>query len=198
MLSIQKVNGNFYGIVIAKLKWCVACPCQSNLDKRTQRDWKRPIGMNRLGALCYARAGVICSRIIFLLPPKMTQTSERETVVSAIRSVITLNGDAGASNQSLNTLLEAVSEEEKSTVFDKFCCEIMATIHRCFHFSKVMPQLAKKGSYVEIFTRQDCTLFHWCGSHLHLQLDLRTWTPTTYKQLVVSFFNVAWRSFLRC
>ena len=74
----------------------------------------------------------------------MSKVSERDTVLRAINAVVRLNTDAGTSCESLSAVLKLASEERRRHAFDKFCCEIMATIHGCFiHFGKVQPHLAK-------------------------------------------------------
>ena len=63
----------------------------------------------------------------------------------ALNAVIALNGEAGASNDSLEAMLTGVLEGRGKAAFDCFCRDIMSCIHGCFqHFNKVLPQLAKK------------------------------------------------------
>ena len=76
------------------------------------------------------------------------EAKRKGIVLSAIQTVVELNGEAGASNESLNALLRAVSEEKGKPAFHKFFMDIMALVHRCFtHFSSVMPKLAKARTY---------------------------------------------------
>ncbi len=70
--------------------------------------------------------------------------TEREVVLRAIQAVMTLNNEAGTSNDSLAALLKVSEVERDRPSFDKFCRDVMASIHKCFtHFSTIMPQLAK-------------------------------------------------------
>ena len=76
--------------------------------------------------------------------------SEKEVVLTAIDSAMTLNSEVGASNESLNALVKAVAEEKWRPAFEKFCTEITAAVHGCFsHFSTVMPHLAKVRAHKE-------------------------------------------------
>ncbi len=73
--------------------------------------------------------------------------SDRETVLSAIESVMFLNEEAGVNNESL-VLVRAVSEGRQKADFDLFCKDIMMCIHKSFrHFERVLPHLAKERAH---------------------------------------------------
>ena len=93
--------------------------------------------------LCARISRAIASAVssFFLLVLKMC---EKEAVLSALNAIMALNGEAGASNDSLEAMLTGVLEGRGKAAFDCFCRDIMSCIHGCFrHFNKVLPQLAK-------------------------------------------------------
>ncbi len=85
----------------------------------------------------------------------MNGVSEKEAVLAAINSVITLNREAGVSVDSLANMLRIASEERTKVLFVKFCKDIASCIHHCFqHFSSVMPSLAKVRAHREFHQKR--------------------------------------------
>ena len=105
---------------------------------------------------------------------EMSGDADKEIVLSAIKAVMALNREAGASNESLAAMLK-VSEERRKTAFEKFCTDIMSCIYGCFgHFTKVMPQLANVRAHKE-FHKARITLIPaiWqsftCTAKIHVE-----------------------------
>lgn len=74
----------------------------------------------------------------------MNTESDHRIVIAAIHSVLALNAEVGASNHSLEMLLQEASKDSGKGVFEKFCSELMAVIRHCFaNFERVRPHLAK-------------------------------------------------------
>ena len=118
-----------------------------------------------------SRAIALAVASFFLLVLKMC---EKEAVLSALNAIMALNGEAGASNDSLEAMLTGVLEGRGKAAFDCFCRDIMSCIHGCFrHFNKVLPQLAKTRAHRP---------YQLYGNRLHQQLDYRELNGTTFNQ----------------
>ena len=106
---------------------------------------------------------------------------EVELVLSSIKAVLVLNEGVGASNISLNRILEAAKLDSSKSLFENFCEHLVSAISKCFaHFSRVRPHLAKVRAHRDFHqTRMEVLPATWrclttgmnlpCLEPLHLQ-----------------------------
>ena len=77
---------------------------------------------------------------------------DEEQVLYAINCVIRLNEGVGASNRSLNAILEAAKLDSGKASFKKFSAAIMSVVTSSFsHFSHVRPHLAKVRAHRDFY-----------------------------------------------
>ena len=72
---------------------------------------------------------------------------EVKLVLSSIKAVLVLNEGVGASNISLNRILEAAKLDSSKSLFENFCEHLVSAISKCFtHFSRVRSSFSQSES----------------------------------------------------